>query len=148
MGNVLRAVQASDRDALVELWRVCELTRPWNDPYRDIERKVAHDPSNLLVLESDGELIGSVMIGYEGHRGWVNYLAVHPAHRHRGHGRALMEEAEQHLRALGCPKINVQVRTSNTAAAAFYERIGFSLDEALSMGKRLETDAPNSVQEA
>lgn len=147
MKVALRPFLDRDREALVELWSTCGLTRPWNNPYRDIERKLAHDPSHLLVLESEGELIGSVMVGYEGHRGWVNYLAVHPSHRRNGHGRMLMEEAERILRALGCPKINVQVRTSNAEALAFYERIGFALDQASSLGKRLEEDTPPSDQE-
>jgi ribosomal protein S18 acetylase RimI-like enzyme len=126
----------------VSLWSICGLTRPWNDPNRDIERKLARDAENLLVLEDDGQLIGSVMVGYEGHRGWINYLAVHPDRRRQGLGRLLMDEAERRLRALGCPKVNLQVRTSNEAAREFYRQIGYSVDEAVSFGKRLEHDAP------
>jgi len=125
----------------VSLWSICELTRPWNDPNRDIDRKLARDAENLLVLEEDGELIGSVMVGYEGHRGWINYLAVHPAHRRQGLGRLLMDEAETRLRGLGCPKVNLQVRNSNEAAREFYRQIGYTFDEAVSFGKRLEHDA-------
>jgi ribosomal protein S18 acetylase RimI-like enzyme len=80
------------------------------------------------------------MAGYEGHRGWLNYLAVDPAHQRRGLGKAMVSEAEARLRASGCPKICLQVRTSNTSAITFYERIGYSLDDVVSMGKRLETD--------
>ena len=126
----------------MSLWSICGLTRPWNDPNRDIERKLARDAENLLVLEDDGQLIGSVMVGYEGHRGWINYLAVHPDRRRQGLGRLLMDEAERRLRALGCPKVNLQVRTSNEAAREFYRQIGYRLDEAVSFGKRLEHDAP------
>ncbi len=126
----------------MSLWSICGLTRPWNDPNRDIERKLARDAENLLVLEDDGQLIGSVMVGYEGHRGWINYLAVHPDRRRQGLGRLLMDEAERRLRALGCPKVNLQVRTSNEAAREFYRQIGYSVDEAVSFGKRLEHDAP------
>lgn len=125
----------------MSLWSICELTRPWNDPNRDIDRKLARDAENLLVLEEDGELIGSVMVGYEGHRGWINYLAVHPAHRRQGLGRLLMDEAETRLRGLGCPKVNLQVRNSNEAAREFYRQIGYTFDEAVSFGKRLEHDA-------
>jgi len=138
---VLRTYRPGDREALVSLWSICDLTRPWNDPRRDIERKLARDAENLLVLEQDGRLIGSVMVGYEGHRGWINYLAVHPDLRRRGLGRLLMDQAERRLRDLGCPKVNLQVRTSNEAAREFYRRIGYSLDEAVSFGKRLEHDA-------
>lgn len=141
--DLLRPFRPSDRDRLVALWVTCGLTRPWNDPYRDIERKLSHDPSNILVLERDDELIGSVMVGYEGHRGWANYLAVHPAHRRQGLARLLMDEAERRLRELGCPKINVQVRQSNLGAVEFYKHLGFSVDEAVSLGKRLEKDGPS-----
>ncbi len=127
----------------MSLWSICELTRPWNDPNRDIDRKLARDAENLLVLDDDGRLIGSVMVGYGGHRGWVNYLAVHPDRRRQGLGRLLMDAAERRLRDLGCPKVNLQVRTSNEAAKDFYRRIGYSVDEAVSFGKRLEHDAPS-----
>ena len=126
----------------MSLWSVCELTRPWNNPSRDIERKLARDAENLLVLEQQGRLIGSVMVGYEGHRGWINYLAVHPDHRRQGLGRLLMDEAERRLHDLGCPKVNLQVRNSNGAAREFYRQIGYDVDEAVSFGKRLEHDAP------
>ncbi len=126
----------------MSLWSICGLTRPWNNPHRDIDRKLARDGENLLVLEEGEKLIGSVMVGYEGHRGWVNYLAVHPDRRREGLGRLLMDEAERRLRDLGCPKVNLQVRTSNESAREFYRQIGYRLDEAVSFGKRLEHDAP------
>jgi len=127
----------------VALWSICELTRPWNNPHRDIDRKLARDGDNLLVLEEDNQLIGSVMVGYEGHRGWVNYLAVHPDHQRQGLGRLLMNEAERRLRDLGCAKVNLQVRASNETAREFYRQIGYTVDEAVSFGKRLEHDIPS-----
>jgi len=127
----------------VALWSICELTRPWNNPHRDIDRKLARDGDNLLVLEEDNQLIGSVMVGYEGHRGWVNYLAVHPDHQRQGLGRLLMDEAERRLRDLGCAKVNLQVRASNETAREFYRQIGYTVDEAVSFGKRLEHDIPS-----
>jgi ribosomal protein S18 acetylase RimI-like enzyme len=93
---------------------------------------------------SGGEIVGSVMAGYEGHRGWINYLAVAPRFRKQGHGRQLMEAAETLLRARGCPKINLQVRASNTEVIRFYEAIGFVVDDVVSFGKRLEHDLPPS----
>jgi ribosomal protein S18 acetylase RimI-like enzyme len=141
---VPRSYRASDREALVSLWSLCGLTRPWNDPYREIDRKLARDPENLLVIEEDGQLIGTVMVGYEGHRGWVNYLAVHPDHRRRGVGVVLMDEAEGRLRDLGCAKVNLQVRVENQRATEFYRRHGYVVDDAVSMGKRLEEDPPAS----
>jgi ribosomal protein S18 acetylase RimI-like enzyme len=137
---VLRQYKPGDRKALVSLWSLCELTRPWNDPYRDIDRKLTWDAPGLLVLEDDGGLIGSVMVGYEGHRGWVNYLAVHPDHQRQGLGRVLMDEAERRLRELGCAKVNLQIRTSNEATVEFYRRIGYALDDVVSMGRRLDDD--------
>jgi ribosomal protein S18 acetylase RimI-like enzyme len=134
----VRAFQGADREGLISLWSVCDLLRPWNDPDRDIDCKLAQDPRGLLVLETDGVVIGSVMVGYDGHRGWVNYLAVHPAHRARGLGRLLMTAAEDHLTALGCPKVNLQIRTSNSTALGFYQRLGYVRDDVVSMGKRLD----------
>jgi ribosomal protein S18 acetylase RimI-like enzyme len=135
-----RPYREGDREALVSLWAACGLTLPSNDPDRDIDRKLDRDAANLLVLEEGGELIGSVMVGYEGHRGWINYLAVHPGRRRRGMGRLLMDDAEARLRDLGCPKVNLQVRAGNDAAAEFYRRIGYATDDVVSLGKRLEHD--------
>ena len=146
----LRTYRPSDHDALMSLWSSCGLLPPWNDPRRDIERKPVHDPDGLLVLEADGCLAGSVMVGYDGHRGWVNYLAVDPAWQGRGLGRMLMDKAEQRLLPLGCPKVNLQVRTSNEHAVAFYRHLGYGTDDVVSMGKRLLDDVapgqpPNSA---
>jgi ribosomal protein S18 acetylase RimI-like enzyme len=136
----IRAYRSSDELALIELWTACELTRPWNDPARDIARKLADSPELLLVGEEDGAIVGSVMAGYDGHRGWINYLAVHPARQGSGLGRALMDAAEERLRALGCAKINLQVRDGNEDARAFYEAIGYRLEPIVSLGKRLVSD--------
>jgi ribosomal protein S18 acetylase RimI-like enzyme len=137
---VLRSYRPGDREALVSLWSICELTRPWNNPHRDIDRKLARDGDNLLVLEQGGQLIASVMVGYEGHRGWVNYLAVHPDHRRQGLGRLLMDVAERRLRDLGCAKVNLQVRASNKTATEFYRQVGYTVDDVVSLGRRLEDD--------
>jgi ribosomal protein S18 acetylase RimI-like enzyme len=137
---VLRTYRPGDHDALLSLWSSCGLLRPWNDPARDIGRKLAHDPGGLVVLEIGGQIAGSVMIGYEGHRGWVNYLAVDPGRRGHGLGRLLMDEAERRLLALGCPKLNLQIRTSNEQAVAFYRKLGYRVDDVVSMGKRLIDD--------
>ena len=140
MDLVLRSYEPGDREALVALWSICELTRPWNNPHRDIDRKLARDGDNLLLLEEGGQLIASVMVGYEGHRGWVNYLAVHPDHRRQGLGRLLMDVAERRLRDLGCAKVNLQVRASNETATEFYRQIGYTVDDVVSLGKRLDDD--------
>jgi ribosomal protein S18 acetylase RimI-like enzyme len=136
----IRPFDARDTDAVVHLWDACELTRPWNDPRKDITRKVAVDDGLFLVGEVDDTIVASVMAGYDGHRGWVNYLAVAPDRRGRGLGRALMDDAERRLAAVGCPKVNLQVRDTNADVLAFYERLGYAVDAAVSMGKRLESD--------
>ena len=136
----IRAFRPSDESAVVQLWKDCGLVVPWNDPHQDIKRKLKVQPDLLLVGCLNGEVIASVIAGYEGHRGWINYLAVTPAHQRKGIGRRMMEEAELSLRALGCPKINLQVRSSNTDVIEFYKKIGFKQDDVVSLGKRLRED--------
>ena len=136
----IRPYRESDQRVVIGLWQECGLVRAQNDPKKDIARKLAVNPEWFLVAESDGRIVGVVMAGYEGHRGWINYLAVAPTERKKGVGQALMLEAERVLRAAGCPKINLQVRPDNPAVIAFYERIGFSVEGAISLGKRLVVD--------
>ena len=141
MKTEIRPFQPSDDAAVVQLWKDCNLVVPWNDPLRDIRRKLRVQPELFLVGVATGELIASVMAGYDGHRGWLNYLAVAPRFRRKGIGRKMVAEAEDRLRQMGCPKINIQIRTSNTEVIEFYRRIGFKPDDVVSMGKRLEADA-------
>jgi ribosomal protein S18 acetylase RimI-like enzyme len=136
----IRPFLPADEAAMVALWRKCDLVRPQNNPHKDIARKRAVASDLFLIAEVDGRIAGSVMCGYEGHRGWINYLAVDPDFQRRGIGRALMAEAEKKLRAVGCPKINLQVRSTNQQVIAFYRAIGFAVDDVISMGKRLEHD--------
>ncbi len=138
----LRPYVDADESAVVELWRRCELTRPWNDPHKDIQRKLTTQPELFLVGELGGRIVATVMAGYDGHRGWVNYLAVAPEHRAKGYGRLLMQQVEERLTAIGCPKLNLQVRTGNTAVLEFYRRIGYTVDDTVSLGKRLIPDLP------
>ncbi len=143
MAQVLvRAYRESDETRVIELWTLGGLVRPWNDPKQDIARKLTVQRELFLVAELDGIVVGVVMAGYDGHRGWVNYLAVDLAQRRRGIGTALMRDAERRLLLLGCPKLNLQVRRENAAVQAFYAALGFSEDAAVSMGKRLIPDAP------
>jgi ribosomal protein S18 acetylase RimI-like enzyme len=136
----IRTFERADERAVVALWEECRLTRAWNDPHKDIARKVEVQPELFLIGVVDEAVIASVMAGYEGHRGWMNYLAVAPRFRGRGYGRALVEHVERLLLARGCPKINLQVRASNPAAVAFYRRLGYAQDESISLGKRLIVD--------
>ncbi|HTX65026.1 MAG TPA: GNAT family acetyltransferase [Opitutaceae bacterium] len=138
--HTIRPFRLADEAAVIALWRACDLVRPWNDPAKDIRRKLRVNPEWFLVAERAGAVAGTVMAGYEGHRGWINYLAVEPRRRRDGLGRALMDEAERRLRAAGCAKINLQVRTGNRDVIAFYEKLGYRVDDCVSLGKRLEND--------
>jgi len=127
----------SHREAVVDLWKKCGLVVPWNDPVEDIQKKLDFQPDLFLIALLDGRLIGSVMIGYEGHRGWMNYLAVLPEYQKRGYGRKLVERSIEELKKLGCLKLNVQVRESNSGVIEFYRRLGFKDDNVVSLGLRL-----------
>jgi ribosomal protein S18 acetylase RimI-like enzyme len=137
---VIRSYQPQDEAAVVQLWQQCNLVVPQNNPERDIKRKLRVNPEWFLVGLVDGKVVATCMAGYEGHRGWINYLAVSPHHQRQGIGRRIMEEAEKRLSAAGCPKINLQVRETNEKVIKFYTRIGYTRDPVVSMGKRLEPD--------
>ncbi|MCP4352169.1 MAG: GNAT family acetyltransferase [Desulfobacterales bacterium] len=140
----IREYQSSDLEMVVELWKICGLIVPWNDPVKDIERKLKVDPDLFLVGELDGDIVASVMGGYEGHRGWINYLAVHPEYQRKGLASQIMQATEQRIKSEGCPKINLQVRESNLEVIKFYESIGYGNDNVIGMGKRLENDLPTN----
>lgn len=137
----IRPYAAGDETAVIALWEKCRLTRPWNDPRKDIARKLAVQPELFLVGVLGEAIVATVMAGYEGHRGWVNYLAVAPEHQRKGLGKTLMREVEARLMERGCPKLNVQVRAANGEALQFYRRLGYAQDEAVALGKRLIPDA-------
>lgn len=137
---LIRPFKPHDESGVIALWQTCSLTRSWNNPSLDIARKLEVDPELFLVGEEDGLIIASAMFGYEGHRGWVNYLAVSPSHQRKGYATDLMRHGEQLLRAAGCPKLNLQVRSTNVSTMAFYESLGYKNDEVISLGKRLIAD--------
>lgn len=135
----IRPYKEADEAAVAALWREVFPDAPaHNVPEEDIRRKLAVQRELFFVAEEGGELAGTALAGYDGHRGWVYYVAVRPAYRRRGVGAALMARVEEGLRATGCPKLNLQVRASNREAVAFYERLGYAVEERVSMGKRLE----------
>jgi ribosomal protein S18 acetylase RimI-like enzyme len=135
----MRPYRSADETDVIALWRECGMVR-WSDPKKDIARKMKVNPEWFLVGEIKGVVVATCMVGYEGHRGWINLLAVAPAHQRGGHGRALLAAAERRLRAVGCPKINLQVLTTNSGVIAFYEKLGFKIDDTVSLGKRLVQD--------
>ena len=138
----IRVFHPADETAVIDLWLRCGLVAPQNNPHADIQRKLAVAPELFLVGTLGEEIAATVMAGYEGHRGWINYLAVAPHLQKAGYGRAIMDHAESLLRARGCPKINLQVRTANRQVIEFYQRLGFVIDDVVSLGKRLVRDEP------
>ena len=136
----IRPFHAEDEAAVIALWQRCKLTRPWNDPSKDVRRKLRVQRELFLVGIEDGALVAAVMAGYDGHRGSVNYLAVDPQRRRRGHGAALMRRVEQILAERGCPKVNLMVRSANAEVIAFYRTLGYAPDEVVPLGKRLIPD--------
>ena len=137
---LIRKFQESDEQGLVSLWNVCKLTVPWNNPYNDIARKLRVQPELFLVGYIEDKLIASVMAGYDGHRGWINYFAVHPDFQSRGFGKQLMNYVEKKLSELGCPKINLQIREGNKNIISYYQKLGFVQEKRINMSKKLEDD--------
>jgi len=137
---LIRPYQVADQDKVVQLWRDCGLVALQNDPLKDIQRKLQVDPDLFLVGAESDHLVASVMGGYEGHRGWINYLAVAPAMQRKGYARKMMEAVEPLIKAKGCPKINLQVRNTNEDVIAFYTKLGYMSDNVVGLGKRLEQD--------
>lgn len=136
---LIRPFEAADEEAVIQLWEESGLLVPWNDPREDIQIKLDYQPELFLVGTLDNTIVATAMAGYDGHRGWINYLAVAPDLQKSGIGRKIMLAAEEKLKRLGCPKINVQIRTTNKPVIRFYERIGFSDDNVIGMGKRLNS---------
>ena len=134
---IIRSFQISDEPDVIDLWYRCNLVVPQNDPKKDIEMKLRMQPELFFVGVISSRIVSTVMSGYDGHRGWIYYLAVDPDFQKNGIGRRMVEKAEMKLRKLGCQKINLQVRNSNESVIAFYEHIGFGDDDVLGMGKRL-----------
>jgi ribosomal protein S18 acetylase RimI-like enzyme len=134
----IRPYLESDEAAVVELWREVFPDSPaWNRPETDIQRKLSVQRELFLVATVGTQLVGSVMAGYDGHRGWVYYVAVSPRYRRQGIGTALMHSVEERLARLNCLKLNLQIRASNEEVVAFYKRLGYEVEERISMGKRL-----------
>jgi ribosomal protein S18 acetylase RimI-like enzyme len=122
--------------AAVELWREAALTRPWNDPVKDLERALRGPASGVLAGVEDGDVLATAMVGHDGHRGWVYYLAVRPEERGRGHGRAMMLTCEAWLAEQGIPKLCLMVRADNAAARGFYTALGYGNDDVVVLSHR------------
>lgn len=138
----IRTYQESDEEPIINLWFDCGLTVPWNNPKRDIERKMDENPSLFFVGEIDGSIVCSCMAGYDGHRGWIYYLAVRRDYQRQGIASKIVREAENRLLEMGCPKIDLMVRKSNKDAISFYHKIGYKDDPVVVLSKRLYEDEP------
>ena len=136
----IRPFRDGDEAGVIALWESCHLVVSHNDPRKDIRRKLRVNPEWFLVGELDGALVATCMAGYEGHRGWINYLAVAPYLQRQRIASQMMEKAERLLRQAGCPKINLQIRSTNLHVIEFYKSIGFKIDDVTCMGKLLERD--------
>ncbi len=134
----IRNYKPDDREAVIEVWDKCRLLSPQNDPVKDIQKKMEFQPELFFICELNDKIVGTVMAGYDGHRGWINYLGILPEFQKRGAGSLLLNYAVDKLKGLGCPKVNLQVRDTNLGVTDFYIKNGFKFDQVKSMGRRLE----------
>jgi ribosomal protein S18 acetylase RimI-like enzyme len=134
----IRPYREADEAAVIALWQACGLTRPWNPPAGDIAFVRSSGHGDILLAEDADAIVGSVMVGHDGHRGWIYYLAAAPADRKRGVGRRLMAAAEEWLASRGVRKCELMIRNSNEAAAAFYGRLGYEREPVLVMSRWLD----------
>ena len=136
----IREATAPDRGEVIALWEACGLTRPWNDPIADFDRATGWAGSTILIAELEDATVATAMVGYDGHRGWVYYLAVDPARQHAGLGRAMMAAAKDWLAAKGAPKVQLMVRADNERALAFYESLGLERQNVVTFGRFIGSD--------
>jgi ribosomal protein S18 acetylase RimI-like enzyme len=140
MDIIIRSYRESDNKEIIQLWKECDLVVPWNDPQCDIARKQTKQSDLFLIGLIKKEIIATAMVGYDGHRGWVYYLGVKPNYQQQEVGKQMMKEAENRLLEIGCPKLNIMVRTTNLDVINFYKAIGYKVDAVTSLGKRLKPD--------
>jgi ribosomal protein S18 acetylase RimI-like enzyme len=140
---IIRTFRPDDESDVINLWRQCGLIVPWNNPKTDIQRKLSTSPELFYVGVLDDELIASCMAGYDGHRGWIYFLAVKSACQRKGLASRLIDHAESELIKLGCPKIELMVRKTNKNIISFYQSVGYDIDPVMVLSKRLTEDEPH-----
>ena len=140
---IIRTFRPDDESDVINLWRQCGLIVPWNNPEADIQRKLSTSPDLFYVGVLDGELIASCMAGYDGHRGWIYFLAVKSAYQRKGFASMLIDHAESELIKLGCPKVELMVRKTNENVISFYQSAGYDIDPVMVLSKRLTEDEPH-----
>lgn len=131
-----------DEQQVIDLWVACDMVVEWNNPKSDIERKMADSPELFFVGAAENRIVASCMAGYDGHRGWIYYLAVKPDMQNQGVASNIMKHAENTLKHLGCPKIDLMVRDANEGVISFYRKIGYKEDPVVVLSKRLIEDEP------
>lgn len=140
---IIRTFRSEDESDVIHLWRQCGLIVPWNNPDTDIQRKLSTSPDLFYVGVLDDELIASCMAGYDGHRGWIYFLAVKSAYQRKGYASMLIDHAESDLIKLGCPKVELMVRKTNQNVISFYQSAGYDIDPVMVLSKRLTEDEPH-----
>jgi hypothetical protein len=138
----IASINDSDVADVVALWQACGLTRPWNDPASDIALARRGSNATVLIGRDDGAIAATVLVGHDGHRGWVYYLAVSPDHRHKGYGRIMMDAAERWLRERDIEKLQLLVRPDNTSVEDFYQSLGYVMQERIIFAKWLDGREP------
>jgi ribosomal protein S18 acetylase RimI-like enzyme len=138
----ITTIEDADIRDVVALWQACGLTRPWNDPEADIALARRRPNSAVLIGRSGAAIVATAMVGHDGHRGWVYYVAVDPDHRAQGHGRVIMNAAEDWLRQAGIAKLQLLVRRTNVKAGAFYQSLGYAEAETIVFAKWLDGREP------
>jgi ribosomal protein S18 acetylase RimI-like enzyme len=137
---VVESARAEDRPVVTALWEACRLVKSYNPPNADFDRALGKPGSDVLVLRVCGEIVGSAMVGHDGHRGWMYYLAVHPDHQHQGHGERLVRASEKWMRERGMRKLQLMVHETNQGVLGFYERIGYERSPVTVMQRWLDQD--------
>jgi ribosomal protein S18 acetylase RimI-like enzyme len=138
--NVIRPITESDTEALISLWRRCELTRSWNDPYKDISFARGGPSSTILVMERDEDIVASAMVGHDGHRGMLYYVGVAPEFQRQGLGKAMVRAAETWLAERGVWRINLLLRAENEKVRGFYAALGYDVSPVLCMARKITAD--------
>ena len=133
----IREIVIGDTQTLISLWQEAGLLVPWSNPKDDIKQALATATSTLLVMEDESQIIGSVMTGYDGHRGWIYYLAVKTGYQKQGYGKKLVQAAEEWLKSQGAPKVHLLIRKDNDVIQSFYHRIGYKTSDVVMMKKTL-----------
>ena len=143
---VIRTFRPKDEAHVINLWQQCGLIVPWNNPAADIQRKLSTSPDLFFVGLLDSEIVASCMAGYDGHRGWIYFLAVTSACQRQGFATKMVDHAEAALKKMGCPKIDLMIRNTNESVISFYRSIGYDTDPVVVLSKRLIKDEPHDYQ--